>query len=200
MALNRVTLIGNVGKRPETRTFENGSRVTSFTLATTERYTDRDGERRELTEWHNVTAFGRLAETAESLPAKIDGYNALLRKFGYMSENCRTEIDRLTRLRRTAENAQKSLKRHVLDAMNAFGFDRLEGGTCKMSKGSTTGVEVDEDTLLAGITGAVAELAATLPAYVTLELKVSKKALSDGPMYDGHSDPKQFLMSYEATI
>lgn len=65
MALNRVTLIGNVGKRPETRTFENGSRVTSFTLATTERYTDRDGERRELTEWHNVTAFGRLAETAE---------------------------------------------------------------------------------------------------------------------------------------
>lgn len=142
-----------------------------------------------------------LAETAESLPAKIDGYNALLRKFGYMSENCRTEIDRLTRLRRTAENAQKSLKRHVLDAMNAFGFDRLEGGTCKMSKGSTTGVEVDEDTLLAGITGAVAELAATLPAYVTLELKVSKKALSDGYRQTGElPDGARIVRSEHLTV
>ena len=85
--------------------------------------------------------------------------------------------------------------------MNAFGFDRLEGGTCKMSKGSTTGVEVDEDTLLAGITGAVAELAATLPAYVTLELKVSKKAISDGYRQTGElPDGARIVRSEHLTV
>ena len=58
-------LIGNLGKDPETRTLENGVKVSSLRLATTERFTSRSGEKTEHTEWHNVVAWRGLAEVAE---------------------------------------------------------------------------------------------------------------------------------------
>ena len=64
-SLNRVTLIGNVGKDPEIKTFASGNKVASITLATTERYKDRNGEQKEDTEWHSVQAFGKLADIVE---------------------------------------------------------------------------------------------------------------------------------------
>lgn len=126
-----------------------------------------------------------LAVTKESLPAKIDGYNTVLRKLGYMADNCKAEIERLTKLKRTAENAQKSLKKHVLDAMNVFGYDMLEGRTCKMSKGSTKSLEVDEEILLADVSKKIAELSRDLPDYVTVEVKVSKKIITDAYKQSG---------------
>ncbi len=65
--LNRVTLIGNVGKDPEVRTAQNGDKIVSFSVATTESWNDRSsGERREKTEWHRVVIFGNgLAGVAE---------------------------------------------------------------------------------------------------------------------------------------
>lgn len=64
-SLNRVTLIGNVGKDPEIKTFASGNKVASITLATSERYKDRNGEQKEETEWHSVQAFGKLADVVE---------------------------------------------------------------------------------------------------------------------------------------
>lgn len=64
-SLNRVTLIGNVGKYPEIKTFASGNKVAQITLATTERYKDRNGEQKEDTEWHSVQAFGKLADVVE---------------------------------------------------------------------------------------------------------------------------------------
>ena len=64
-SLNRVTLIGNVGKDPEIKTFASGNKVASITLATSERYKDRNGEQKEDTEWHSVQAFGKLADIVE---------------------------------------------------------------------------------------------------------------------------------------
>ena len=64
-SLNRVTLIGNVGKDPEIKTFASGNKVASITLATSERYKDRNGEQKEDTEWHSVQAFGKLADVVE---------------------------------------------------------------------------------------------------------------------------------------
>lgn len=64
-SLNKVTLIGNVGKDPEIKTFASGNKVASITLATTERYKDRNGEQKEETEWHSVQAFGKLADVVE---------------------------------------------------------------------------------------------------------------------------------------
>jgi single stranded DNA-binding protein (ssb) len=71
MSLNKVMLIGNVGKDPEVRYLEGnnqnsaGTKVASFTLATTERYRDRNGELRENTEWHNIVAWRNSADVAE---------------------------------------------------------------------------------------------------------------------------------------
>ena len=68
--INKVILIGNMGKNPETKTFENGSKKVGFTLATTEFYKDKDGTRKELTEWHNVVCWRALADFAEKYLAK----------------------------------------------------------------------------------------------------------------------------------
>lgn len=68
--LNKVLLIGNVGRPPETRTTDGGTTLTRFSLATHRRWTDADGERQEQTEWHQVVAFGRLAEIAGVLVVK----------------------------------------------------------------------------------------------------------------------------------
>jgi len=63
--INKVILIGNLGKDPETRYTQNGSAVTRFSLATTESWRDRQtNEQQERTEWHNVVCFARLAEIA----------------------------------------------------------------------------------------------------------------------------------------
>ena len=70
MSLNKVMLIGNAGRDPEVRHLESGSVTASFTLATTERYRDRNGEWKEQTEWHNIVCWRYLAETAEKYVRK----------------------------------------------------------------------------------------------------------------------------------
>jgi len=60
--LNKVMVIGNVGRDPEMRYIPSGKPVTSFSVATTRSWTNSDGERREETEWFNVVAWGNLAE------------------------------------------------------------------------------------------------------------------------------------------
>ena len=62
MAVNKVILIGNLGRDPEIRYTTGGQAVANFTIATTERYTNKSGERQEDTEWHRIVAWGRLAE------------------------------------------------------------------------------------------------------------------------------------------
>ncbi len=63
-SLNKVTLIGNLGKDPETRYMPNGEAVTNITIATTETWKDKAGEKQEKTEWHRITFYRRLAEIA----------------------------------------------------------------------------------------------------------------------------------------
>ena len=60
-SLNKVMLIGRLGKDPEVISFENGNKKMSVSLATTERYRDRNGEWAEQTDWHNLVAWGNLA-------------------------------------------------------------------------------------------------------------------------------------------
>lgn len=61
-SLNKVTLIGNLGADPEIKQTNNGQHVANLRIATSETYTDRNGQRQENTEWHNVSAFGKTAE------------------------------------------------------------------------------------------------------------------------------------------
>lgn len=64
--MNSVTLIGRIGRDPETRYLPSGASVCSFSLATSERWNDKKtGERREDTAWHNIVMFGKSAELAD---------------------------------------------------------------------------------------------------------------------------------------
>lgn len=62
MSVNKVILIGNLGKDPEIRYMPNGEAVANFSLATTEKWKDKSGEKQEKCEWHNCVAYKKLAE------------------------------------------------------------------------------------------------------------------------------------------
>jgi single-strand DNA-binding protein len=63
--VNKVILVGNLGKDPEVRHLENGAAVANFSIATSESYKDKNGERQTQTEWHNIVLWRGLAEIAE---------------------------------------------------------------------------------------------------------------------------------------
>jgi single-strand DNA-binding protein len=62
--VNKVILVGNLGRDPEMRTTPSGQTMAKFSVATTRKWKDRDGNRQEATEWHNVVCWGRQAEVA----------------------------------------------------------------------------------------------------------------------------------------
>lgn len=71
--VNKVILVGRLGKDPEVRNLENGATVANFTLATSESYKDRTtGEKKEVTEWHNIVLWKTLAEISQKYLHKGD--------------------------------------------------------------------------------------------------------------------------------
>ena len=64
MSVNKVILVGRLGRDPETRYMPNGDAITNFSLATDEQWRDRNGERQTRAEWHNVSLYGKLGEVA----------------------------------------------------------------------------------------------------------------------------------------
>ena len=71
--VNKVILVGRVGKEPEVRNLENGASMANFTLATSETYKDKTtGEKKEITEWHNIVLWRGLAEITQKYVHKGD--------------------------------------------------------------------------------------------------------------------------------
>ncbi len=68
--VNKVILVGNLGRDPESRSMPSGQPVVNFSLATSRRYKDRDGNRKDETEWHNIVCFGKSAEIASQYLTK----------------------------------------------------------------------------------------------------------------------------------
>ncbi len=82
--INNVQLIGRLGKDPETRTAQNGTTITKFTVATSEKYKDKQsGEMKEVTEWNNCVTFGKLAD--------ISGQYLTKGKLVYVSGKLKTD-------------------------------------------------------------------------------------------------------------
>jgi len=78
MGVNKVILIGNLGKDPELRFTPNGQPVANFSMATTEKWNDKAGDKHERTEWHSIVVWGKLAETCNQYlkkgrPCYIEG-------------------------------------------------------------------------------------------------------------------------------
>lgn len=63
-SVNKVILVGHLGRNPEVKQMPNGDAVASFSIATTDTWKDKGGQRQEATEWHNIILFRRLAEVA----------------------------------------------------------------------------------------------------------------------------------------
>lgn len=127
-----------------------------------------------------------LTETREGLVTKADGYNAVMRRMEMMGKSCADEIKRLQALKKTAENGVKTIKRHILDTMDAFGMERLEGSTCKfIPKNNAESLEVNEDVLISGYERNIEEFQQTLPQWLTIEVKVNKTVLKNQIKADG---------------
>ena len=69
-SVNKVILVGNLGRDPELRYTQNGSAVANFTVATNERWRDKDGNNQERTEWHRIVVWGKTAENCAQYLAK----------------------------------------------------------------------------------------------------------------------------------
>lgn len=68
--MNRIILIGRVGQDPAIKKFDNGGQVAQFSLATSSKWKNKEGERQERTEWHNIVISGKLSEVAEKYISK----------------------------------------------------------------------------------------------------------------------------------
>jgi single-strand DNA-binding protein len=69
-SVNKAILIGNLGKDPEIRYTPSGQAVASFSIATTRKWKDKEGQSQEQTDWHNIVVWGRMAELAKEYLAK----------------------------------------------------------------------------------------------------------------------------------
>ena len=81
LTVNRATLVGHVGRDPEIRVLPNGGRAATFSLATAEKWTDREGRPAEATEWHRVVVYGPTAAIVGTMlrkgdPVMVEGRNA----------------------------------------------------------------------------------------------------------------------------
>ncbi len=129
-SLNKILLIGNVGREPEIRYTPAGVPVARFSLATSERWRSREtGEQQDRTEWHNIVAFGRLAEQVKEYVAKgrqlfVDG--------------------RLRTTNWTDVNGIKHTRTEIFADRIIF-LGRREGEQAERGIAPSVGIEVDED-------------------------------------------------------
>ena len=138
--VNKVILVGRLGKDPEIRSTPNGTTVCKFSLATDERWTDKSGEKQERTEWHNIVAWGKLAE--------ICGQYLRKGKLIYIDGSIRTDSwdDK--------ETGQKKYRTEIIAAnmqmLDKKGDDEGGGGSYagagrKSSSSSASPVDDDEE-------------------------------------------------------
>ena len=110
-SLNKVMIIGHLGRDPELRKTPGGASVTDFSVATTERFTDKSGNRQEQTEWHNIVMWGRQAETAAQ----------------YLRKGSSVYIEGKLRTRSWEDNGKKNYRTEIIAQSFQF-LDNRSGG------------------------------------------------------------------------
>lgn len=123
-SVNKVILIGNLGKDPEVRRLESGAVVASFPIATSEIYTDRNtGEKKEITDWHDIVVWRGLAEIAEKYIRKgtkifVEGKlkkRSWQDKEGNMRYSTEVVGDEITILSRSESNENRQSPYNTMD-------------------------------------------------------------------------------------
>lgn len=120
-----------------------------------------------------------LTDTEVSIRQKADGYRAIMAKFSDRVDAVDKEIKRLQDIKKTAKNAEKRLKEYILGIMGIFGLKKIEGELVTMTRTSVKSLDVNEEVLLSSYSDKIAELQASLPDYLTVEIKVSKTAIKN---------------------
>ena len=146
--INKVILIGNLGKDPEVRQLENGASVARFSVATNENYKDKSGEWQTITEWHNIVAWRNLAEKAEKQLSKggmvyIEG-KLTTRKWQDKDGIDRYNTDVVALQLRSLEKRESagSPNQNFPKAADEFPVSKVEESA---AKSTTTKLEVVED-------------------------------------------------------
>jgi single-strand DNA-binding protein len=139
-SVNKVILVGRLGRDPEIRSTPSGTTVAKFSIATDERYTDKSGEKQERTEWHNIVAWSKLAE--------ICGQYLKKGKLVYIEGSLRTDSwdDK--------ETGQKKYRTEIvantMQMLDRRGDDEGGGGSyagagARKTSGSAPGAGSDDD-------------------------------------------------------
>ena len=135
-SVNQVTLLGNVGKDPEVRTLQNGDKVVNFSLATSEKWRDKNsGETREDTEWSRIVVWGPLAEVVEK----------------YVRKGSKVYLQGKLKTRKWTDNAgvEKYTTEVVVDRFNGrivlCGEKREDGGAPAGQQAGGGGAPIDDD-------------------------------------------------------
>ena len=128
-SVNRVILIGNLGKDPETRYLPSGDAVANFSIATTEKFKDKSGAQQEHTEWHRISFFGRQAEIAGE----------------YLKKGSPVYVEGRIRTRKwqDKEGQDRYTTEIVANEMQMLGGGRGMGGEGRASGGRSSGGESD---------------------------------------------------------
>jgi single-strand DNA-binding protein len=138
-SVNKAIIVGNLGRDPEMRYTPNGDPIASFSVATTEKWKDKQGEQQEKTEWHNITIFGKLAEVC----------GEYLKKGSSVYLEGRIQTDKYT----DKAGIEKYSTKIIADRMQMLG-GKPEGSTSKTAetkadskkgKPSETFSEMDDD-------------------------------------------------------
>ena len=130
--VNKVILIGNLGKDPEVRYLEGGTAVAKFTLATSENYKDKtSGERKTLTEWHNIVVWRGLAEVAEK----------------YLKKGSQIYIEGKLRSRQwqDKDGVNRYTTEIVADTLQMIGKKDDTTGNAQNQSSSTTSPEIEQN-------------------------------------------------------
>ena len=136
-SVNRVILIGNLGKDPETRYLPSGDAVANFSIATTEKFKDKSGAQQEHTEWHRISFFGRQAEIAGEYLKKgsqvyIEG--ALRTRKWQDKEGKDTDVD-VSKAAKMVEKGAEKGKSPVVTVVTEKKGDKEVATTIKMGGG-----------------------------------------------------------------
>lgn len=130
-SVNKVILIGNLGKDPEVRHLEGGVAVARFPMATSESFKDKSGEKKEVTEWHNIVVWRGLAEVAEKYLKKgnsvyIEGKlktNKYKDKDGVEKYSTEIVADNMTMLGGKSDGAQSQGQNKTSEKQSHFASD-----------------------------------------------------------------------------
>jgi len=122
MYLNRATIYGNLTRDPEMKALPNGMNVTSFSLATNRRFKDRDGNYQESVDYHNITVFGRQAETVNQ----------------YLKKGAGAFVEGRLQTRSWEKDGVKQYRTEIIADRVQFG-PRSDGGGAGAPAGASTG-------------------------------------------------------------